>query len=330
MLPELNVVGGDPGVGRLGDRQTVGTAHVGAQRAHVIERCAARVGFAHERDDRPRERRDKQPSGLRIEGATRPGAAARIARQLDGAALAGRREQRPVLEVAQDLFGLLPDLGREVDEIRKSHTLALVGRRFGRERLSGRGALAGNAGLRDLTIFDGPHRLPARPVEDVEEPLLAQLHGCLDRASVDFEVAQDRRGHEVVVPQPVPHCLEVPASLASLAVDRHHALGKQVVAGPVTAVPVVRGSPEGQIGEAQLFVDAHQGPDVGVAGVLPRALFPGLVTDFARLRHRVERPQLLAGAHVEAADVTRRRLGAVGAVRDRRADDGDVATDHDG
>ena len=85
-----------------------------------------------------------------------------------------------------------------------------------------------------------------------------------------------------------------------------------------------------QVGDAQLGVDGHLRPDAGVAGVLPGAILPGVVTELARLRNGVEDPEPLTAAGVEAAHVA---LGG-GAARRRApgaasgADDHDVAGHH--
>ena len=94
------------------------------------------------------------------------------------------------------------------------------------------------------------------------------------------------------------------------------------------AVPVVGGGADRQVDVAQLRVGAHDAPGVGVAGIRPGVVFPGVVSDFARLRHRVERPAQLAGTDVEPADVSRGRRLVARTVGDRRVDDDDVADDH--
>ena len=52
----------------------------------------------------------------------------------------------------------------------------------------------------------------------------------LDRAAVHRDVREDGRRREIEIPQRVMHDLEVPLPLAGLEVQRHEALGEQVVA----------------------------------------------------------------------------------------------------
>ena len=57
--------------------------------------------------------------------------------------------------------------------------LPIERRRLGREGLSGRGAFARRIGRGNRPLFDRPHRLSGRAIEDERERLFRQLH---DRA----------------------------------------------------------------------------------------------------------------------------------------------------
>ena len=86
-----------------------------------------------------------------------------------------------------------------------------------------------------------------------------------------------------------------------------------------------------EVDEPELLVCAHQRPDVGVAGVLPRSVFPGLMTELTGLRYGLGRSQsCFPVSRIEAAYVARRRLWMRRHIRDRRADDHDVSADGDG
>ena len=301
------LVGGDPRPGRLGDRQVEGAVEA-RDPSHEVEGGAVRVRTSQRDQDGRRERRHVEPSRVRVEGAAGPARAALEAGHGDGAALAGRREHGAVLVGGQDALRLGANLGREVDQVGELYALAVEGRRPGGEGLCGRGLLTGDAGLRDLPFLDRPYRFARLPVEDVEKRLLAGQHRRLDRATVDLDVAEDSRRGEVVVPEAVVNGLEVPAALACLAVDGDQALGEQVVAAAVAAVPVVRWRAGRQVGEAELLVGAHQAPDVRAAGDAPGLVLPGVGSDLPLLRHGVEGPELPAGAHVETADVAGRSV----------------------
>ena len=104
---------------------------------------------------------------------------------------------------------------------------------------------------------------------------------------------------------------------------------EQVVAGAMAAVEIRGRRFDRQIDQPGFRIDGDLGPDAGVAVDRPRVVLPGLVAELAGARNRVERPDQLAGAHVERA---RQPFGVV--VRDdreafleRRADEHHVVDD---
>ncbi len=205
----------------------------------------------------------------------------------------------------------------------RSNAAGLVGNRLGRRVL-----LPRHGPRRDRPLLDRPHRLAGHAVEDVHEGLLAGLGDRLDVAPVDPDVEQVAGGRKVVVPEAVVHRLEVPDPLSGLDVDGDDALREQVVAGAHAPVPVVRRRPRRQIDVAQLLVDGHRAPHVGVAAVAPRLVLPRLGPELAALGNGVEDPLHLAGPGVEGADVTGVRLPAgQGGVLDDAAHDDGVADD---
>ena len=94
----------------------------------------------------------------------------------------------------------------------------------------------------------------------------------------------------------------------------------------MAAVIVVGRRAERQVHVAERFVDAHQRPDVRIARVFGGVAFPGIVP-VARLGHGLERPQPLARAHVEAADVAAHHLLLLRSVGDPGAGYHHVAHD---
>src|SRR5439155_15514350 len=88
--------------------------------------------------------------------------------------------------------------------------------------------------------------------------------------------------------------------------------------------------PHGQVHERELFVDGNLRSYARVAGLHPRLVLPRLGSDLPDHRDRVEDPETLAVAHVEAAhvalDVSHSARDAAGTVC--RAHDHDVASDH--
>ena len=119
----------------------------------------------------------------------------------------------------------------------------------------------------------------------------------------------------------------MPDPLAGGGVEAHDALREEVVAEAVAAVVVVGRGAQRQVDVAQLGVGGQHAPGVGRARVGPRAVLPRLVAELAGLGDGVKLPQLLPGAHVEAAHVAGRVELVAGAVEDDRADDDDVADD---
>ena len=233
----------------------------------------------------------------------------------------------PPRVLPEDLERLGPQLRGEVDQVVRGDPLQVERGGLRRERLGGGEALAGDVRRRHRAFLDRPHRLAGDTVEDVGEGLLAHLHHGLDRPPVDGDVRQYRRRPEVVVPDAVVNHLEVPHAAAGLALEAEQALGEQVVARPVPAVPVVGRRGGRQVGVAQLLVGRPDGPRVARAGVLPRAVLPRLVAELARTRNGVERPPELAGDGVEAADEAGRLLPPVELIDGEDAHDERVAAD---
>src|SRR6185312_10105949 len=99
------------------------------------------------------------------------------------------------------------------------------------------------------------------------------------------------------------HDLVVPLLRARAEVEADDALAVEIVAGAMSAVVIASRRLDRQIHESELFVDRHLRPHAGVAGILGRAIQPRFISGLALLRNRVERPETLAGAHVESADV---------------------------
>ena len=121
--------------------------------------------------------------------------------------------------------------------------------------------------------------------------------------------------------------LEVPDALARGRVERDERIGKQIVAQPVGPIEVTRGRPGRHIDEAPRLVERHPGPAVGAAAVLPGALRPRGVPEFARMRNGVEGPAQRARPHVVGANVTR---GGRQPLADAAADDHQILVDDSG
>src|SRR5205823_1042629 len=74
--------------------------------------------------------------------------------------------------------------------------------------------------------------------------------------------------------------------------------------GPMAAVDIAGGQFDGQVGQAEFFIDADLSPHSGVAGVFRGTLFqPGVVAELTDARDGMKDPEALAGSDVEAANV---------------------------
>ena len=181
-------------------------------------------------------------------------------------------------------------------------------------------------------FLDGPDRLARLAVEDKAKALFGDLGHGFDFPIPNFDIDEVGRSRQIVVPHPVVGGLEVPDALARSGVEADEALGEEIVSRAVPAVVVVGRGAHRQIDIAQFGIGAHQGPDIGVSSVFPRAVFPSLVTEGPFLWDGFKDPLLCAGAHVEAAHIAWGH-GLVGratngkGVENHRADDGDVAAD---
>ena len=120
----------------------------------------------------------------------------------------------------------------------------------------------------------------------------------------------------------------MPDSLARCGVHAHQRFTKQSVSLAMSAIPIVGGRAEWQVNVAQILVRAHERPDVRVAAIFPRFVFPSLDAEFALLRYRMKNPSWLAGPRVKGLNVAARGFLVLWAVGNRRADNHVVSADH--
>ena len=170
-------------------------------------------------------------------------------------------------------------------------------------RLGRRIPLAGHLPSRNGALLDRPHRLAGLAIEDVEKTLLGRLRERFDRATVDFDVGEDRCARNVHVPDAVMNELEVPTALARLDVDGDNALAEQVFARPVAAIVIAGGKLDREIGESERLVGGHLRPHAGIARVLGGAVLPGLVAELPRARNRMKDPSAPSCAYVVTAHI---------------------------
>ena len=207
-------------------------------------------------------------------------------------------------------------VARRVGELRQPH-------RFDRNRLRRRGLFVRHVAGRHRLLLDAVDRLAGLPVQNVEIAGLGGHPQRRNRAAVGGDVEQRRRRRRVGVPQIVMNRLEMPAIVAGLDIHRDHGVAILVVAGTVAAVVTGNRRRQRQIHQPALLVEREvERPRVGAQPTAPTVPLPGIVTGFARLRHRIELPHLGATHRVERARVadTADRAG-----RCVCADDDDIA-----
>ena len=230
-----------------------------------------------------------------------------------------RGEQSLIARRGEALLELLAfrvaDDRMRVDVVDSERLLA-EGRRGCRERLRRPGLFTRHVALRHGAFLDRPDRRARNAVEDVEETRLAGDRDHVDALAVPLDGRQLRRRVAVEVPEVVVGHLEVPQPLARSRVERDDRAAEQVGAGPVRAVVVVGGRPDGKVRDAPLGVDRDLAPRVDAADVLVRVFRPRLVAELSRMRNRVELPHELSRDHVEGAEIARAATGSPRPVAD--------------
>ncbi len=123
--------------------------------------------------------------------------------------------------------------------------------------------------------------------------------------------------------------LEVPDALTGIRIQAEKALGVNVVAVTHTTPVVVRGGRRGQVDITQLVIGGHHRPDVGIARLFPRLVFPGLVELLPWTRNRMKAPLELSRMRIVRPYVTRRTAVVQRVIEYLRTNDNGVA-DNDG
>ena len=99
------------------------------------------------------------------------------------------------------------------------------------------------------------------------------------------------------------HELEMPEILAGVRIDRDDRRREQVVAGTIGADAIVVRRAERHVKNAARRIERRVAPHVDAGPVLGAPPAPGVVTEFTRARHGVERPHQLARRRVPRACV---------------------------
>ena len=232
----------------------------------------------------------------------------------------------------QHVERLRAQLRREVDHVvRHFEVVAPVGRRLGRERLRRGGLLARHVRLRHGPFLDRPDRLTSDAIEDVEIALLARRRAtALIARPPTLMSSRHRRRRIVEVPERWCTNWKCHFRCPVFRSTRDQASAEQVVARTMAAIEIRRGRLDRQVDEAELFIDARSAVQTPVLPLIDHESFSHVsLPNSPGPRNGVERPEQLAGPHVEGANeplgvvVRRDRL----ALAERRADDHDVLGD---
>ena len=306
-LPGVHVDGGQRAVRRIGDGEALYSQRA---RRRAIDRVVRDRGLGICRGDAKKAR-----FFGRLHEQVARGRVDRRAAPVPAPDDAGHRqralERRWCIQVPEpiatrELDRLGAQRGCQADQVVFGETLLGERRRLRRERLHGRGYLAGHATRENLTFLDRPHGLPALTVKRVHEAGLADDGDCVHSATIDLGRVKNRGCRQVVVPEAVVNRLEVPEKRSRARVHREQRLGVEVVAEPVPSVVVVARSADAEVEHASLLVDDHGRPRIGVSCHFFGAVLPCLVPGLPLLRDQVEVPDSLPRAHVERLKVAGR------------------------
>ena len=178
--------------------------------------------------------------------------------------------------------------------------------------------------MRHRAFFYRPHRLTGYTVEHVGKTRFPEHHNGIDSFPVHSNGREDGCRRYVVVPQAMVHRLKVPYPLAGVGIQTDDGFREEIVSLPPATVIVVARRTDGEVHQPSLYVDRERRPDVGVADVAPRVVFPGFVAELAWLRSGVEAPHPFSSPHVERLHVARWVVLVGEAVADTVADDHQV------
>src|SRR5262245_65435788 len=98
--------------------------------------------------------------------------------------------------------------------------------------------------------------------------------------------------------------LIMPLANAGVGVQTDDRFCEEVRSRTASAEEIVARRAHGHIQKASIFIERHRRPHVGMPGELPGVLFPGVVSEFAWPRDRVEAPYLFSSPRVECANVS--------------------------
>src|SRR6185312_6016514 len=104
------------------------------------------------------------------------------------------------------------------------------------------------------------------------------------------------------------HGLVIPSQSARLRIQRHDAIGKQVLPRAGSAIKIRRRAPRAEIDRTPFLIDDHPSPAIGPADLPVRIRWPGAIARIARQRYGMEYPFQPARDDIERPHMSRRRI----------------------
>ncbi len=191
----------------------------------------------------------------------------------------------------------------------------------------GRGGFSFDLSGGDGAFFDGEKRFAGLAIEYIHVAGLGYLGYRIDSMPIPLDGDEVRGGREIAIPKVVVDRLKMPYALAGRSIQGQQGIGEKVVAFAIGSVEIEGGGTGGNEDQAALFVEAHAGPVIGAADVLPRVFGPGIVAELAGMRDGVKGPANFSGARVESTHVAR---GCGQSLADDTAHDDEVFIDDAG
>src|SRR4029077_355744 len=151
----------------------------------------------------------------------------------------------------------------------------------------------------------GPQERAVGSVDGVAKAVAIRLERQLERLALHGDISEHRLGNAVIIEGIVGRVLEVPLDLAGVSVESNGAVSVEVVAWPISTVPVRPWIADAPIDQIELGVVRAGNPGRPAArlpGVV--TILPAVVAGLALSRDRVGAPHLLAGLQIGSGEPT--------------------------
>src|SRR5882672_42033 len=137
-----------------------------------------------------------------------------------------------------------------------------------------------------------------RAIEYVEESISVSLHKQFPRPALVGKIDQNRGFRRVIVEQVMRCELKMPLQLSGVRIQREHAIGVEIIAGPRAAIEIRRRITRAPVQRVEFGVVGSRHPS-GAAATQIRIAWPTFRAGLARAWNGPEAPGQLAGLGVE-------------------------------